>query len=189
MIELLDNKDPFESVVGWNLEKKKKLVADAIVLLSQMNKAEFRMARCSINESARVRLAGQGHPVPGDPLRECAKNCLFVTVGAYMMNTHPGDREPLYLFYDRGEKFFGRFKQNWLASRSRHGRRKDPDNWWDQFADIQDLDLPYHAPLQAADMIAWAHSRTLSDKERPFSHVKTWLEKVIPASTLDITRK
>lgn len=189
MIELLGNDDPFESEAGWDFDKKQSLIQDAIVLLSQVNKEEFRMARCSINESARHRLSLEGIAVVPDPLKECAGGCLTLTAGVYSENVPETHKEPLYVFYDRGERFLSKFKQGWLEKRTRPGKTKNPNNWWDQFADVQDLELPFHAPLQVADMIAWSHTRKLSERERPFSYLKEWLLKVIPSSTIDIDEK
>lgn len=189
MIELLGNDDPFETHVGWDFDKKKQLVQDAIVLLSQMNKSEFRMTWCSINESARTRLVKEGLSVPFDPFQWCSAVCVFATVGTYSLNIPDEKQEPLFVFYDRGEKFLGKFKNKWLSNRTRPGRPKNPDSWWDSFANIQDLDLPHNSGLQSADMIAWGASRSLSDKERPFSYLKEWLLKVIPSSTAEYTEE
>jgi len=182
MIELLDNHDPFETVVGWGYEEKRQLVQDAIVLLSQMNKEQFRMAWCSINESERLRFEEQGKDVPSDPYLHCTADCLFLTVGAYIHNVKNEAREPIYVFFDRGEKFLGNFKNNWLRGRTKPGQQIDPENGWDYYRDVQELDLPFHGGLQAADMVAWANSRVLSEQERPFSWLKEWLVKVVPSS-------
>lgn len=189
MIELMGHDDPFELAVGWDFSKKEKLVDDAIVLLSQMDKAGILMARCSINESARVRLSAERLKVPTDPAFECAKRCVDLTVGTYTLNTVGGPTEPLYVFYDRGEKFLGYLKNNWLSRRSAPGKRKKPHNPWDRFADIQDLDMANHGPLQLADMIAWSHSRSLRDVERPFSNLKVWLQRVCPSVNVEITEE
>jgi hypothetical protein len=154
MIELLDDNDPFENHVGWCEERKRALLQDAVILLSQMNKAGFKMARVSIPESTRLRLETQGVTVPKDPYLHCAVDCVFMTAGMYGLNVEDETQEPLYIFFDRGEKFLGRFKNNHLGNRTRPGLLKTPDNWWDSFADVQDVGLAYHFGLQAADMIA-----------------------------------
>jgi hypothetical protein len=188
MIELLGDEDPFEPLVGWDVDNKRQLIQDAVVLLSQMNKAGFRMAWCSINESARLRAEIDGVRVPESSTLFCASNCVFLTVGAYMLNVPFENQEPIYIFFDRGERFLGKFKQNWLKNRTRPGSPKNiSDNWWDCFADVQEVDQAYHFGLQAADMVAWAHSRALREKERPFSWLKEWLVKVVPSSALDYT--
>jgi hypothetical protein len=184
MIEVMDHEDPFEPHVGWDEGNKRQLIQDAIVVLSQMNKAEFRMAWCSINESERMRMLGEGRDVPPDPYLHCTADCLFLTVGAYIHNVCEREepREPIYVFFDRGEKFLGNFKHNWLRGRTRPGRPINPENGWDYFRDVQELDLPFHYGLQAADMVAWGNSRSLLEKERPFWWLKEWLVKVVPSS-------
>jgi len=189
MIELLDDKDPFESLVGWDEEKKRQLVQDAIVLLSKMNKAGFRMARVSIPESTRLRLAAQGARVPKDPYLHCAVDCVFLTAGIYALNVEDDAQEPLYVFFDRGEKFLGGFKNNYLSNRTRAGFPKNPENWWDSFADVQDVDLAYHFGVQVADMIAWAHSRALGGKDRPYGWLEEWLEMVVPSFRIQYTEQ
>ena len=190
MIEVLDDKDPFEPHVGWELCKKQTLIQDALVLLSQMNKAEFMMAWSSINESARVRLENQGLPrIPKSAILRCASDCVFSTIGSYLLNAPEENQEPLYIFFDRGEPFLGKFKNKYLEHRTPPGRPKNPENWFDLFADVQDVDLPYHSGLQAADMVAWAHSRSLSEKERPFSWLKEWLIRVVPSERVEYTEE
>jgi hypothetical protein len=187
MIEVLDDKDPFDSLTGWDECRKKALIDDAIVLLSQMDKAGFRMAWSSINESARRRWEAQGLDVIRDPFGKCAAECAFLTVGSYIRNVPEESREPIYMFYDRGEPFLGRFKDRWLKYRTKPGKPKptNPDNGWDVFADVKDIDLPFHFGLQAADMVAWAHSRSLVEKERPFDYLKKWLLEVVPSSAIE----
>jgi hypothetical protein len=185
MIELLGHEDPFEEAAGWTLEKKHDLVQDALILLSHINKAEFRMVWSSINESERIRLEGEGVNIVEDPYVRCAADCVFFSGGKYLLNVPEEQREPLYVFYDRGEKFLGRFKNNWLSHRTRPGRPKDPQNWFDLLSDVQDVDLPYHAGLQMADMIAWANSRALSESNRTFSWLKEWLLKVVPSTGME----
>jgi hypothetical protein len=181
MIEILDDEDPFEPLVGWDFSKKHSLIQDAIVLLSQMDKAGFVMAWSSINESARLRAQKEGVRVPESASIHCAADCVFFTVGVYMLNIPDEKQEPIYVSFDRGEKFLGKFKQNYLKHRTIPGRPKNPENWFDSFADVRDVDLPNHFGLQAADMVAWAHSRTLSDKDRPFAWLKNWLLEVVPS--------
>jgi hypothetical protein len=185
MIELLGHDDPFESHVGWDIDKKHELVRDAVVLLSQMDKAGFKMAWSSINESARLRAEIDGIRVPKSAILQSASDCVFLTVGAYMLNVPFENQEPVYIFYDRGERFLGTFKENWLKHRTKPGRPVNPDNWWDCFAGVKEVDMAYHFGIQAADMVAWGHSRALKEEDRSFSWLKEWLVKVVPSSAIE----
>jgi hypothetical protein len=190
MIKVLDDKDPFEPCVGWEYVKKQALIQDAVMLLSQMDKAGFMMAWSSINESARVRLESEGLAgIPKSATLRCASDCFFSTVGSYLLHTPEESQEPLYVLFDRGEAFLGKFKNRYLENRTRPGRPKNPENWFDLFADVQDVDLPYHSGLQAADMVAWAHSRSLSERERPFSWLKELLIRVVPSERVEYTEE
>ncbi len=156
MIEVLDNEDPFDSVVGWDEDRKKALIHDAIVLLGEMDKAGFWMAWSSINESARRRWEQQGKPVISDPFAKCSAECAFLTVGSYFRNAPDDEREPIYLFYDRGEEFLGSFKNRWLKGRTKPGKPKptDPDNGWDVFSDVQDLTSRF---ISDCRLPIWSH--------------------------------
>lgn len=191
MIEVLDDKDPFERIVGWGEDQKKALIHDAIVLLSQMDKAGFSMAWSTINESARRRWEQQGEEVVADPLAKCAAECSLLAVGGYIVNVPEEKREPVYIFYDRGERYLGHFKNRWLKGRTKPGQPKStsPDNGWDLFRDVQEIDLPFHFGLQAADMVAWGHSRALREVERPFYYLKKWLLKVVPSQAIENTEE
>jgi hypothetical protein len=189
MIELMGDEDPFEPLIGWDFENKRQLIQDAIQLMSHMKKAEFRMAWSSINQSALNRLRAEGLTVPADPILHVTADCVFATIGAYASNVPDEVQEPMYVFFDRGEKFLKRFKDNWLKFRTKPGRPKDPENWMDCFADVQEVDLPNHFGLQAADMIAWGNSRSLSVKERPFSWLKEWLVKCVPSTSVEYSEE
>ena len=52
MIDVMGHDDPFD--YGWDRQKKRQLISDAIVVLSQMDKLEFRWFRCSINQTAMI---------------------------------------------------------------------------------------------------------------------------------------
>ena len=185
MIELLGHEDPFEGQVGWRYENKRQLIQDAVVLLSQMNKAQFIMGWSSIPESLRLRLKQDGKPVPDDPYLQLASDCMYLMVGQYLLHAPEVSQEPIYVFFDRGEKFLGTFKNNWLKYRTPPGKPRNQENWFDTFAEVQEVDLRYHFGLQAADMIAWANSRALMEEERPYWWLKDWLIKCVPSSRLE----
>ena len=189
MIEVLDNHDPFDLLVGWDERRKKSLIHDAIILLSQMDKAGFSMAWSTINESARSRWEQQGEDVIADPYAKCAAECSLLAVGGYIRNVPEEEREPIYVFFDRGEHFMGPFKNRWIRGRTKPGTPKNRDNGWDVFSDVQELDLPFHFGLQAADMVAWAHSRALREVDRPFHYLKEWLLKVVPSQAIEHTEE
>ena len=115
MIELLDNKDPSEEKAGWCFEKKRQLIQDAIVLLSQMDKVGFMTVWSSIRDSLRIRLKNEGRDVPDDPYLHCAAHCMYFTVAKYLLSVSQPLKEPLY-DQDFGSRsgcggFSGQFRQ------------------------------------------------------------------------------
>ena len=109
MIEVMGHDDPFTSVNGWDLAKKRQLILDAIIALSQMDKNEFRWFRISINEGAVRRLFREGEAVPADLHKHCSLLMVTFMIGAYIQNCP--NPEKIFLFFDRGEKFMSGIKK------------------------------------------------------------------------------
>jgi hypothetical protein len=189
MIELTGHESPFDVTNGWSLSKKRQLIEDAIVILSQMDKNEFRWFRCSVNQSAVDRLYRRGEYVPLDPHKHCALVLAEMMVNSYWRNCP--DPESIFLCYDRNGRFVAGIRKEWLARKTPPAKGRTPQtNCWDRIENILDADQAYTPPLQVADMVSWAHTRTLpTDEERVFSGLKDLLVKFVPATRLDITEK
>jgi hypothetical protein len=183
MIELMDGEDPFDSVNGWNEEKLGNLIVEGIARLSWMDKAQSQMIACSFNKSARDRIIAEGHTV-SDPIAALVTTVTQAAIVPYLANcaVHGVTAEPIYFFFDRNEPFFRLLKRAWLNGRTRPGHQADPNNPWDYLRDVDERDLPNTYALQAADMIAWAHTRNLpGHPPRRFSYLKDWLIKCVPS--------
>lgn len=190
MTELLGSDDPFERSVGWTREKKVKLIEDAIVVLSQVNKDEFMWFRCSINKTAVNRLFEQGEKVVADPYSYCSLNLAQMVIPPYLSNCRRLGRQPekILLYYDRNEGFMDGLSKAWLSNRTPLRRPRDPNNLWDSIEDIFSADQAFTPPLQVADMVAWAYTHTLpTDAPREFSRLKGLLIQFAPSRTLDLT--
>jgi Protein of unknown function (DUF3800) len=187
MIKLMGHDSPFDRPNGWDLVKKRQLISDAIVVLSQMNKDEFRWFRLSINDSAVQRLQSQGVSVPIDRHKHLSLMMATMTIGPYLQNC--STPEKISLFFDRGEKFMKGINVEWLARRTPPGETRKPENfWWDAIENIISAEQAFTPPIQVADMVAWAHTRTLpAAVEREFSDLKSNLIKFVPSTNLDIT--
>lgn len=191
MIELMDGDDPFDSVNGWDEPRLGNLITEGIARLSWMNKDETRMIVCSFNKSARERIIAEGHDLR-DPIVTILNALTQVTILPYLVNCKAREvaPEPIYFFFDRNEPFFGLLKRAWLAGRTRPGGQPDPHNPWDHIKDMDERDLANTYALQAADMIAWAHTRTLpGHPPRRFSYLKDWLVKCVPSTRIEIGEK
>jgi hypothetical protein len=193
MIEVMDHNDPFDQKNGWDLPKKPQLISDAIVILSQMDKDEFRWFRCSINESAVDRIARDGEYFPADMHKHLSLVLAEFMVTPYWNNCLLRGKAPedIFLFYDRGERFISCIKREWLKRRSDPNRLvMDATNVWDRIKDIVDVDQAFAPPVQVADMVAWAHTRALpTDEQREFSDLKAHLIKFVPSTNLDLTEQ
>lgn len=185
MWEIISGTDPFERRAGWTREKVSALIIDSLMLLQNMDKVLFKSTICSVDLSARDRLIGEGYKVQ-DPYSLCADMCVGDSARWFINKEKP---EPMYFFFDRGEKFMGDLKKRWLDGRTPPGKISvDPTKvFWDAILDIQELDMERHPPLQAADMLAWARTRSLSEEERDWKHLAHIMRQVIPSGTAIIT--
>jgi hypothetical protein len=180
MYQMMAGKDPFERVNGWTEPKVKALVFDAVQLLSQIDKTAFRSFICTIDLEAYGRLVTEGYGILSAP-SVCAQSCLGALFEWY------ADRfsiEEAYVFYDRGEPFFQQFKADWLRERTPRDKPRDPESFWDAIADVHDVDMDRHAPVQACDLLAWATTRSRSD--RSYSWLSGAIWDCIPQSKLII---
>jgi hypothetical protein len=185
MWEIYSGTDPFErGAAGWDETLIGALVFDALNLLQQMDKEQFRSFVCSVNLSGRDRLISEGYEV-SDPITLCVEMC----VGMFMQWSMEKDIELHYLFFDRGEKFFGDFKSRWLKERTPLGKITPGgvSLFWDLIADIQEVDMERNPPIQAADMLAWGKTRSFSDKTA--KQLNEVMGRVIPSATATITEE
>lgn len=169
MWEIISGTDPFERRSGWTKEKISDLIVDTVKLLQGFDKTIFRQFVCSIDLSAHQRLVGEGYKID-DPFSICSDVCVGSAIDWFLKKKKP---EPLYLCFDRGEKFMSGIKKKWLANRTPPGRVSvDPSKLlWDSILDIQELDMETTPPLQAADMVAWARTRSLSEETRDWKYL------------------
>jgi hypothetical protein len=169
------------------------LISDAIVLLSQMDKDELRWFRCSINESAICRVLRDGEYVPANAHKHCSLVLAEFMVTPYWNNCWRRGTVPekIFLFYDRDERFMPEIKKEWLKRRSKPGSLViDMANVWNRIENIEEADQAFTPPLQVADMVAWAHTRTLpTTDKRDFSDLKELMTKFVPSTSLDMTEE
>jgi len=191
MNEMYSGTDPFErGVAGWTEEKVGRLVLDAMDILQKMEKEVFRSFVCSVDVTGRERLVGEGYVVD-DPITLCTEMCLG-RFNNWKWGFEDDRRLGLsYLFFDRGEHFVTDLKRRWLENRTPPGKVVVDRSklFWDFIGDIQEVDMERNPPIQAADMVAWARTRSLSEKERPGRHVAHIMRQIIPHDTAIITEE
>lgn len=178
MWELLGHEDPFTRINGWTDDKISELVVDgALGLLQSLDKKAFRAFVYSIDVTAHARLGVEGYRI-GDPSTICAHSCIGAACDWYSSNHDP---DLVYIYYDRGETFFEPVRRQWLKSQNPKMKIVAGD-FWGWVGDIHDANMRVTPAIQAADLIAWARSRELSNKERPYRHLAQIARQVIPHS-------
>ncbi len=186
MYELLGHDDPFERVAGWTDDKISDLINDALNLLQQINRRAFCSFVCSVDVTAHTQLLEAGRAID-PPEVICAEWCINKAL-AWYAEEHPAKVEPAYIFFDRGEDFMRRFKDQWLAKRTPPGRVKRA-LFWDLIANVQDVDMKERPGIQASDMKAWALTRSLSERERPYQYLQKIIRGIVPTWELTLDRE
>jgi hypothetical protein len=181
MWQLISGTDPFERRAGWTEEKISTLITDAIDLLQNLDHSVFRSFTCMVNLSAYERLREEGL-VLDDPATICGGMCVALPV---KWRVEQQKIELSYFFFDRGERFMHGIKDTWLKKRTPPGQISiDPSvHVWDLIENMIEVDMQKTPPIQAADMLAWATSRGISAKERPYRYLADLLRDVIPHDT------
>jgi hypothetical protein len=163
MSDMVTYNDPFERVAGWTAIKIKDLVDDAIKLLNGMNKRAYCSFVCSVDVSAHGRLLTEGLDMPPDPIALLAKLCIDGAFSWYFKE-HPQGIEVAYVFFDQNEPYISEFRRQWLK-RSSSSKMVLQDPFWGLIANVTPMNMRNTPPIQAADMLAWARTRSLSSKE------------------------
>lgn len=187
MYELLGGDDPFETVNGWTLDRITSLVWDAVTLLQECDEQRFCSFLCTIDVSARDKLVAEGRQIP-EPEVICANWCVTKAF-TWFSQRHYESVDPMHIFFDRGERFMETIKGPWLKNRTPPGKLVLSSLWWDMIENIEELDMAYHPPIQAADMFAWGRSRILSERDRTFKHLIKILNGVVPSLVLQLNEE
>jgi hypothetical protein len=190
MNHIVAGRDPFEwGAAGWTQQRQADLIFDAVKLLQTLDKKTFVFARCSLNVSARGRLLKEGYRI-SDEIEICRDMCIgSIFRKFYVIDGNFSER--MHIHFDRGEEFCRQLKKRWEQTRTPEGHVSvDGEKlFWDIVADIREVDAKYCYPLQAADMIAWSHSRGLIKSDRPYRYLSHIMQQVIPNYQADITEE
>jgi len=181
MNPLVMHEDPFERVVGWTNGKMTELVTDAIMVLNGLDKEEFCSFACSIDLNAHKRLIAEGVKMPSEPIEILTHACVLGAFTWYFRN-RPGKMEMAYIFFDQGEPFLEIIRKIWMG-KSAPGR-VTVEPIWGLIAGVQPMDMRNTPPIQAADMLAWARTRSLSSKKRLYQHLDKIISTVIPQDSV-----
>ena len=182
MSQMMNHEDPFERVNGWTDEKLGYLIVDALKLLQRLDKKAFRMFVCSVDVTAREYLSADGYDIP-DASIICAQTCFRGSLNWYLASSNP--LEAAYVYYDQGEPFFESIRQYWKTQK--HPTRVVlAGDIWGLIAIIEEADMRYTPPIQAADLAAWGHSRELVHRDRAWRYLAEIARKIIPSSVFRV---
>ena len=166
MSPLVAQQKPFSQREGWTGDGRIKFVQAAMDVLQQCPKNEFRAFVCRINVTARERLLGENCAIP-DPALIAVE---WVTGSAIDWHTKPNRIELINLYFDRGETFMRKIRSRWEQHRTK-GRGVAKDLFWDRINEIEACDAAERPGVQAADLVAWATTRGLSERTRAWRHL------------------
>ena len=185
MWQIYSGADPFEwGAAGWSQEKVNRLVFSAVDILQQMDKSSFFTFVCSVNLSGRERLVREGFLVV-----EPSTLCVELGIGSLLTwNTQRGCFGKVWLFFDQGERFVSELRTRWTAGKTGNDPLSPQGSAWDMIADIQEVKMQTHPPVQAADILAWARTRSFSEGKvaRLLDEI---LRAVVPSTTALITEE
>jgi hypothetical protein len=184
MNPLVMREDPFERVAGWTDEKMTELVTDALKFLGVINKRAYCSFVMSIDVTAHERLLAEGLDIPQEPVVFLTHVCIHQAFLWYA-EEHPESLERAYVFFDQNEPFIYRFREAWL----KHTMKTIATPFWGLIANVQPVDMRNTPAIQAADMLAWGRTRSLSQKDRPYRYLDELMKKIIPQGSIRISEQ
>ena len=185
MYQLASGSPPFESGPnGWTKAKVEQLIHDALGILQVQDKEVFRSVICSVNVAAHARLVDEGYEIE-DPAVLCVEACVGQAFDWFL--TRYGDSiELAYLHFDRDEPFIKPIRDRWLPCRPIPGKVTS-EPFWGLIQDILPVPMDENPAVQAADMLAWARTRSLVPHDRPWRYLADMMRAVIPQSGVFVT--
>jgi hypothetical protein len=180
MNELAALRRDFSIDKGWTKELGNQLVTSLLMYAQQLDKERFRTFRCSIDMEAYRLIQSEGHLLP-DPYELCVFYAPQRVLAWYMEYFHENFPEKIHYFFDRNEKFKGRFENRWNRGKK---ARHDLSTHWDLVGTIASVDSRDHPEVQLADMCAWARNRFLvvskHGHQAQYTHLSHFNENVLP---------
>ena len=172
MTDLVRGGDPFDDQSGWDQKKREKLIWDAAAVLCRVPVGALCAFACSVDTHARKRLHAEGYAA-SQPAVICAEIGLGNLLNWY---TDKHKIETAYAFYDRNEPFIRSIRTRWLRHEARLRRQRIvSDLVWGRIGDIQEVNMPSSAQIQASDVIAWSFTRRLAYSRSKWGDLATIL--------------
>jgi hypothetical protein len=184
MTDLLTGNDPFERIVGWTEDKRHRLIFDALNILQQLPKEGFCAFICSVDATARDYLVDDGYVIP-EPAAICARLCFQRSLQWYF-DHHPDTLELVSIYFDRDEPFIQPIREVWLKySDPRRLVQENPA--FGLITEVSPVIMSGNPGVQAADVLAWAKTRSISAEEgREGKHLFRIMTQIIPSLTFAI---
>lgn len=169
---------------GWNIQKVFSLVTDLLMYLQTLDKQRFRQFACTVDLVAHRKLSAEGHQL-NDPIVICNDHCPY-SVLAWYLTAHPAEIiHSAHYFFDQGEPFEESFRQKWIEEKQRMISPGGLDMFWSVIKSVGSADMRSKPALQAADLLAWATNRSLSNPANEpalGNRLEYIMKQIIPSS-------
>jgi hypothetical protein len=164
MKEAMSLRKEFAKEKGWTREKVRDLLTRLINFLraSRWNDRMYAVS-CTVILDDHAKAIREGFQL-SPPHRICAHVCAGRAFNwqAQKLATTPEGKiavvQSADFFFDQNEPFLHHFNSEWTRNR----RAKHRALWWDLVNTVAPADMRKLPPLQLADMLAWAQSRSMA---------------------------
>jgi hypothetical protein len=175
-------KSPFSSIKGWNDERRKRLVSDAVDYLQSLDQARMRVFLSSVDARAVERRVASGIKT-AVPIRFCAHFCP-----AYVMAWFARDFPALivseaHFYFDRDEPFCDDFRALRRLMESDRFEIAGNREAWQLLKSVTETNFIDAPALQVADLLAWGAVRQYTAAEGAFlKELAVVIKRALPAS-------
>src|SRR5260221_4345642 len=172
----------FDTAKGWTETLVVMLIWDLIRdCLQTLDKKRFRLFSCTVDMNAYRKLKALTYKLD-HPIDICNRYCSGIVLAWYVLK-YPDVIHSAHYFFDQGERFKGKFENEWRNENAR-ARKLKHFTWRSVIKTITTADMKETPALQIADMFAWATNRenTTKDGEK-WHHLAHIMRQVIPSST------
>jgi hypothetical protein len=174
----------FANESGWDAARRQQLVTDCLLYGQSLDKLCFRSFICTIDMKCYRELKAEGS-LRTSAFEMCNHWSPRLIFRWYLENFAQWKLPELHYFFDQNEKFKGPFENSVRRCKKMKSYLANP---WHLVGQIENVDMRLNAPLQLADMIAWAHHRRLTPHRAnlEWSSLHMVTDAVLPSTRKDL---